>query len=283
MARRNGLIQILLECRFHRSACRLFTLLLLVCSVPGIFVSTRGMLADDKKVDDPKPQSDGETPQRKTEMAAMRRIGTSLEVTVSDDKGSRELDAIPDALFRTQDAEREEFDGTIWGYGKTGRPSALLTLVLVPNGVGNYKWLYEFNSLTKHSVTARIPNYPVSWSTRTSGLEMKDIPDAPSAPRTEAERTRQIREISARFTGYEMLQTNPKGPFDRFELRLLPRPIHRYKDPENGLIDGGILLMTHNTNPEIIMVIELSREGEQSVWEGWLRTLRVGGTSRRTR
>ena len=50
-------------------------------------------------------------------------------------------------------------------------------------------------------------------------------------------------------------------------MRLIPRPIHRYSDRQQGLVDGAIFLMAHSTNPEIIMVIELVREAEKSVWK----------------
>src|SRR5262245_30649167 len=182
-------------------------------------------------------------------------------------KKEREFDVIPDALFRSQDATRNEFDGTIWGYGKTGRPAALLTLILQATGNGTHKWLYELNSLSSRPVEARIPGFPIPWSTRQSGLEMKDIPKAPLAAANDAGRIRQFRELSSRFTGFEMLEKGANGPLERFELRLLPRPIHRYSDPEKGLIDGAIFLMSHSTNPEIIMVLELVRDGEKSVWK----------------
>jgi hypothetical protein len=199
-------------------------------------------------------------------MEAMRHVASGITVRVPDES-EREFDVIPDPLFRSQDSTRGEFDGTIWGYGKTGRPAALLTLILQATGNGTHKWLYEMNSLASRPVQARIPGIPVAWSTRQSGVEMLDIPKAPVAAENDAGRTRQIRELSSRFTGFEMLASEANGKLERFELRLLPRPIHRYSDPEKGLIDGAIFLMTHSTNPEIIMVIELTRDGETSVWK----------------
>jgi hypothetical protein len=231
------------------------------CSRPASAV-----FGEEKNTTEPKPETNGDASDRKARMEAMRRVATDITVKITDEK-EREFDVIPDALFRLQDATRSEFDGTIWGYGKTGRPAALLTLVLQTAGNGTHKWLYELNSLTSRPVEARIPGFPLSWSTRQSGLEMKGIPKAPSGAENEAGRTRQIRELSSRFTGFEMLEKGPNGPFERFELRLLPRPIHRYSDPEKGLIDGAIFLMAHSTNPEIIMVVELVRDGETTVWK----------------
>jgi hypothetical protein len=245
--------------------------------IAGILIATKlssstVAASDDKKAveatkgEEQKPANAKDAAARKAQMAAMRHVGTGVTVSFSED-GQRDLEVIPEALFRSQDAAREEFDGTIWGYGKTGRPAALLTLALQPVGEGTYKWLFELNSLASRPVTARIPGVPFNWSTRKPGVEMKDIPDGPTVAEKEVGRTRQLRDLSTRFTGYEMLSKGANGPLERFELRLIPRPIHRYSDPERGLIDGAIFLMTHSTNPEIIMLIELIRENDESRWK----------------
>lgn len=231
------------------------------CTWPPIAV-----FGEEKNATAQKPETNGGSSDRKAQMEAMRRVATDITVKITDER-EREFDVIPVALFRSQDATRDEFDGTIWGYGKTGRPAALLTLVLQATGNGAHKWLYELNSLSSRPVEARIPGFPLGWSTRKSGLEMIDLPKAPAGAENDAGRTRQFRELSSRFTGFEMLEKSANGPLQRFELRLLPSPIHRYSDREKGLVDGAIFLMTHSTNPEIIMVIELVRDGEQSLWK----------------
>jgi hypothetical protein len=201
-------------------------------------------------------------------MAEMRRLAAGMQVTIgADDRVEAEL--IPEALFRCQDPARElSPDGAVWGYGKKGRPAVLLSLTLKParpdRGGG---WMMEVNSLASGPVQAKVlPG--LNWATRKPGLEFKDFPTAPPAAEKETGRTRQFRELSARFTGFEsLLAKGPDAPAERFELRLIPRPIHRYSDPERGQIDGAIFLMTYSTNPEIILVIELAREGDKNVWK----------------
>lgn len=244
-------------------AVLVLTLALAAMSTVATVIAAPG---EQATADDKNSEADEAALKRKPLMESMRRIATGLAVTVTDD-GQHELDVLPEALFRTHDQAREEFDGTIWGYGKTGRPTALLTLTLVPNGEGMYKWLYELNSLATRPVSAKIPGYGTIWSTRKGGLEMKEISQAPAAAENETGRTRQFRELSSRFTGSEMTVKTASGRLERFELRLIPRPIHRYSDLQQGLVDGAIFLMAHSTNPEIIMVIELVREAEKSVWK----------------
>jgi hypothetical protein len=200
-------------------------------------------------------------------MAAMERLAGSLKVAI---KGAAPGEAalIPEALFRSHDPARENSpDGSIWGYGTRGRPVALLSLTLYPPRDGRPGgWLHELNSLSAHPVEAIVPSQP-NWSSRKSGIELKDFPDAPAAADTEAGRTRQFRELSARFAGFELLQSAASAKPERFELRLIPRPIYRYSDRERGQLDGAIFLMTYSTNPEIVLVIELSRENEKPVWK----------------
>ena len=56
---------------------------------------------------------------------------------------------------------------------------------------------------------------------------------------------------------------------DREEMRILPRPIHRYASPEAGVIDGAVFgLMTSGTNPGALVMLELRRSGSANpVWQ----------------
>jgi hypothetical protein len=38
-------------------------------------------------------------------------------------------------------------------------------------------------------------------------------------------------------------------------------PIHRYSDEASGLIDGGIFIISYGVNPEIVLLVEASRQG----------------------
>jgi hypothetical protein len=205
----------------------------------------------------------GDQPNREAQLAGMRRIAEGVNVTVIDD-GPREVEMIAEALFRFNDPARDFSDGSIWGFGKKGRPTALLSLSLHPNN-GTLGWLYEINSLSSQPVQASIPGMP-NWSTRTAGLEFKPVPDAPDVAGKETARKRQLREVSARFAGFESFRKTPDAKLERYELRLLPRPIYWYSDPDAGLIDGAIFLMTYGTNPEIVLVIEVVRENEKLAW-----------------
>jgi hypothetical protein len=45
-----------------------------------------------------------------------------------------------------------------------------------------------------------------------------------------------------------------------YQLRLLPRPVHRYADEGAGIVDGALFAFTYGTNPEVFLQIEARRE-----------------------
>ena len=60
-----------------------------------------------------------------------------------------------------------------------------------------------------------------------------------------------------------MKRTSPAASVavERYELRVLPQPVHRYADAKSGLIDGAMFIIAYGRNPEIVMLIEAHGEG----------------------
>lgn len=241
-------------------------IVVVLAAVVAIPVTRTAAAPPESTADAAQTEAPGDNADRKAQMAAMARIARGINVSVTD-KTRRDLEVIPNALFRFHDPARNQSDGTIWGYGTTGRPAVFLTMTLHPRSDGTLGWLYELNSLSADPVTAEIPGMSTRWSPRKSGLSPASVPDAPAPSDKESGRTRQLRDLSSRFVGFEFLKKDLTGPFERFQLRLIPRPIYRYSDPAHGLIDGAVFLMTHTTNPEIIMLMEAVREADNPVWK----------------
>jgi hypothetical protein len=215
---------------------------------------------------DDEPDASVSAPNRELQLAAMRKIAGGLKITVGDED-PREVEMIGEPLFRFNDSARDFSDGSIWGYGGKGRPLAILSLSLHPHNGDRLGWLYEINSLTSLPVEGRFAG-PQTWSTRKPGLEFQELPNGPAGAARESGRNRQFRELSARFSGYESFRKSPTAKLERYELRLIPRPIHRYADPDTGLIDGALFLLSYGTNPEVVLAIELVREtDERTVWK----------------
>lgn len=172
------------------------------------------------------------------------------------------VELIEEPLFRFNDAARDFPDGTLWAWGRTGRPAALLCLALYTPAKGAEGYVYEFISLSAGLVLAE-GSEGGTWSPQKPGLSFQAFPDSPSPADTEAGRLRQLKELARRFTAFEFLGSDHQ----RYELRLLQQPVRRYADPDSGVLDGALFLFAYGTNPEVAVVIESQREGSSApVW-----------------
>jgi hypothetical protein len=59
-----------------------------------------------------------------------------------------------------------------------------------------------------------------------------------------------MKQIAARFDTEETLSG------DTYSLRQLPRPIDRYADVDNNIVDGAAFVFVYGTNPELLLLIE---------------------------
>lgn len=177
-----------------------------------------------------------------------------------------QFQVVDEPSYRWDDPARRFGDGTVWVYGKTGRPAALLTLSFNKNARNGAEWLHELTSLSDATFSAR-SNDGRTWSPRGPGIALKPIPNAPAPADDEVKRLRQMRDQARRFKAFENLDPTPNTRAERYELRLLTKPIHRYKDPARGILDGGIFLIAYGQNPEIVLVIEARGDGKRApVW-----------------
>ncbi len=193
--------------------------------------------------------------------AAMADLAKS--VTLLRAGSAKKSELIPEPIYRYDDPARRYSDGTIWAFGATGRPTAVLCLTLQGNARDGLSWLHEATSLADGPVaaTGRHASGSWAWNPKDRGVDLKPVPDAPAPADDEARRLRQMKEISRRFKASESLDPARNDPSDRFELRLLPQPVHRYADPGSGIVDGALFLMSYGRNPEIVLLIEDRREG----------------------
>ena len=248
------------RCAGFLTGCASTVIAILGCALS---VSAQEIPAQEQAV-----EKGSDASEAKVQMDAMRAIAKGVKMTVTDGNTSREVELIPDALFRSNDPARNWYHGSTWGFGRKGRPVALLSLALYRTNTGNPSgWLHEFNSLSSASIESKTAEGR-AWSTRKAGLEFKDIPGAAAVADKETGRTRQFREMSARFSGFESLQEGVNAKPERIELRLIPHPVYRYSDPEQGLVDGAIFFMVHSTNPEAVLVLEAVHDGvSDPVWK----------------
>jgi hypothetical protein len=200
---------------------------------------------------------------------ALRQEAAAAKEAATDakhDNAKDLLELIERPLLTYGDSARSNENGTLWAFGKTGRPAAFVELY---QRTGGSNWVH---ALTLTSTKRATMTTPVStrWAPETIQIEPAPLPEAPAPHAKESQRTRQIKELSRRFTAHEFW--NPDN--SRFELRLLVQPVHRYSDAKAGLHDGAAFVIAHGTNPEVILLIEaLGTKLETARWHYGLARL----------
>ena len=112
-----------------------------------------------------------------------------------------------------------------------------------------------------------LPRHGASSTWRPAALGTRERRDQPpgdprrAAPAdTQAERSRQIKDLLNRFSVRQFYNIKAQ----EYALRLLPHPIDRYADAASGLVDGAIFIYANGTNPEVLLAIEAQRHGKGS-------------------
>ena len=158
------------------------------------------------------------------------------------------------------DAARGNSDGSVWAWGRKGRPVAFLELF--HGSVPNSPFINAITLTGRETVSLKT-GIPTQWKPARTQIDPQLIPNAPAPDPKDNIRLLQMKEQSRRFTAHEFWDPNNS----RFELRLLPRPLLRYKDEAAGIQDGTAYILAHDTNPEIVLLVEVLGESlEKARW-----------------
>jgi hypothetical protein len=224
------------------------------------------------------PSPDDDTPDETKKLNEL--IEKSVDwYDVAVDPSFRDVLA-PKPVLRWRNVARKQ-DGeammVIWCH--RGRPEAMASI---------YPWLgnlhHEFASLARTGRVLARDRGAVVWSPTTAGVEFRDLPGGPEFAESPAARLRQMKAIAERFSA---TMTGWKGDnSDREELRLLPRALYRYDLKEAGdanpaLRDGALFAFVLGTDPEVVLVLEAIRRGDDTVWQYAFARATSGGLEAR--
>jgi hypothetical protein len=193
--------------------------------------------------------------ERAARLEAMRLRATSLTAKFKN-AAAEFVDAelVNPPLLTYNNHANVELDATLWAWGKTGRPIAVAA-IHEDRGPKNV-WSCEMVSLADLPISiAAKPGW--EWTPASSGVAWKTLPGAPAAGKTAVARSAQIKDIANRFSS-----TGHYRNGNIIELRLMGRPLHRYADPEKGLVDGALIGFVEGTNPETLLLIECRGDNE---------------------
>lgn len=167
--------------------------------------------------------------------------------------------ARPRVVMRWANNARGSEDGATVLYIHEGRPLAVACF---------YPWdgqlPRDFSVLARVPILARYEG-TVVWQPQRTEVKLADIPAAPPPEESPAQRLRQMKKLAGQF-GSTMLGWRTDDS-DREELRLLPRPLYRYETKGGETLDGGVFAFVMGTDPEALLLIEATRQGDEAKWQ----------------
>jgi hypothetical protein len=196
----------------------------------------------------------------------MRQLATAFDVfdaTKEPEKVSVPLISRP--LLRFRDGQRDNLDGTLWAFGKTGRPKAMLAVFPYTfKGETQLFWSSDVVTLSETPLYAAPTDRPGrTWTPKKAAEEWRSIPNAPPPDAAADKRLEQMRKQMERMEGRQYSQIGVK-PYD---LQLNAKPLYRYSDEAHEIIDGAVFAFVHDTNPEIIVLIEAQGKPDAASWK----------------
>ncbi len=197
----------------------------------------------------------------------MRGLAQAFELNDARDEANLvRVPLIAKPLLRFQDRERSNLDGTLWGYGDKGRPKAVLAVFPFPGPDGSdLVWWSDVVSLASGPLkVTRVDGLAgVTWTAANSGEEFHPFPDASSPAAKADDRLAQMHALTKRLEGRQ----NAKPGERPYDLALWPKLLHRYSDAEAGIVEGGVFALVHDSNPEIIVLIEAQGKPDEAAWK----------------
>jgi hypothetical protein len=187
-------------------------------------------------------------------LAAMRRlVGKATVAEVGDGNDGPPLKLRGEPLLHYGDPSRGIREGTLWAWSSGGRPAAVMKIEYWSDGAGEAgHWGISLGALSPRRVSVDFED-GLRWMSRKPGLELRPIPDAAMPADSAAPRLSQAKALARRFAAH--VDTHRKA--GTIQLRLLPQPVDRYRDPEAGLVDGVLFGLVYSTKPIVLLGLEV--------------------------
>lgn len=181
---------------------------------------------------------------------AIARLAGDYRLYLGTDRVPLEMQLV----LRWPNPRRETPDGATFVWTCDGRPEAIGCIW--HRGVLSH----AFHSLSASRIVAE-HNGQTIWRPEKAGIDLVPVPKAPPPADSAAKRLAQMKDIARRFTC--RVGAGSGGE----ELRLLPRPLYRYKTDRKDLLDGGLFAFVEGTDPEVVLVLEAASDDGTSQWQ----------------
>lgn len=169
---------------------------------------------------------------------------------------------VPEPIFRWTNPSRDNGQtGAMFVWTFRGRPVAMGGVFSNP-ARGRRVIMHELHALGPLRIYPREKGSGQEWLPA-AAVPLLPLPDAPPPEATPRRRELQARELARRFTARTV---DMRG--NRWQLRLLSRPLYRYQSAEGGSVEGTVFAFVSDagTDPEIILVLEAVDDGGKRSW-----------------
>ena len=180
-------------------------------------------------------------------LAELKRMAARYRIAVATDP-PRDLEIASEPVLSWTNPLRSTFAGATFVWLAEGRPEVVASLYRY-NEDGKTVEDHEFQSLATTGVTATLADRQV-WAPRDAGVAMAPIPGAARPASSPPERLRQMHAMAAEFHAFIGTEQ------EKTELRLLPKPLYRYRVNRPDLTDGALFAFVLATDPEVLLMIE---------------------------
>lgn len=178
-----------------------------------------------------------------------------------DHKQQAEIVAEP--VFRWQNLARANGQsGAMFIWLFEGRPVVIGGVFSNPTGSNRRDIMHEFHALGPDRLYPNFRDSNSKWLPG-AGITLKLLPDSPTVEETPAKRMLQMRAIARDFKA-----NSTDVERQRWDLRLLPKPLYRYEKPQGNVIDGALMALVSDagTDPEIILILEARKDADRTTW-----------------
>ena len=175
----------------------------------------------------------------------------------------RKATIIDEPVFRWQNLSRANGQsGAMFVWLDGGRPVVIGGVFSNPAGNNRRDIMHEFHAIGPDRLFPNFTDSDSKWLPG-AGLTLHPLPESPNVEETFGKRTLQLRAITRDFTA-----NSNDDEKQRWELRLLPKPLYRYEKPQGDVIDGALFAFVSDagTDPEIILILEARTEQERTAW-----------------
>lgn len=195
--------------------------------------------------------------QREQQLQNMKRSATQYALS-SADTPKRAFKFHETAILRFSNPVSGTQDGALYLWTDHGRPQAIVKLYTFDNKTYSHAWL----SLSQNSFVAERDGEMI-WSPTEPGITWREVPGAAQPAATKAERLRQMKILSSRFSAtYTALRSDGK-PFD---LRILTQPLLRYETDDDFHADGALFGYVQSTAPVGLLLLESRQTQDDRRW-----------------